>query len=189
MRPLNLPLYVVLLPAPDRRRLAWEVGNLMADLDHTVFLDDVNAPLYAAWTEMWNKDFGKDYLDTKVNQALMLEALKPDTTEADCIESLRGWFEDNFGLHKLGELAAKRAVDQQAITEYIYTIRDAYRNDVFGFVNNSNIRHARDIMYVALSTQNVTTEPFSNITHNWFHISATDPAEVLRLMEIAYARA
>lgn len=143
-RPLNLPKYVFLMTNDEpSRKLAVSVAALMSDLDQTVYIDDFEAPIYDAFQTMFNRDFAKDYGDPQNTQALMLEA-KVEASESDIIASLRDWFHKTMGADVLGRMGHKRAVDQQALTDYIYVFRDSTMDYIKPFVADKSIRPGRD---------------------------------------------
>lgn len=146
-RPLELPKYVLLSTGNRTRQLSYDVAQEMARMDQTVYIDAFEAPLAEAFRAMWDKDFHKDYTDPRSSAALVLEA--GDKSEREIIESLRLWFEKEFGTGTLGKMALKRAQDQQSINEYIYVLHDAFR--VEDHTTFSKVFKSRDLMIFDLT--------------------------------------
>lgn len=151
--PLSLPKYVILMSDEATRPLACAVAKLMADMDHTVYIDDFETPITNAFMAMWDKDYFKDYGNPDVCRGLMTEAIG-EHSERDMIVYLRQWFVTHFGADQLGKMGLKRALAEQTLNEHIYVFRDGTPAYVKAFASI----HPRDIYCLAKLDPTLTPE-------------------------------
>jgi hypothetical protein len=109
---IQLPSHIFILSDHDTRPLAIEVAKALSDAPcsmccHTDFMD----PIYNAAAELVSIEFGTDMGDPS------------QTPHKDLFDSLARWYDEYFGLDKLGQDAY--AEWREAITDLTWVWRDA----------------------------------------------------------------
>ena len=119
----SLPPFIFLMSNHETNQLAADVAEALSHRYPEVFVDDFLAPIHEGLSAMFELDWKRD----------MGNPTMVGPTERDQIVSLEKWFIDEFGLHRLGQMALARCNDRNETADYVTVFRDATEPHLEGF--------------------------------------------------------